>query len=177
MHKEGLDTAKAFNDGLDDMLAGAALEVEVETGIDGTDQDFIEDGSDDEATVDGDLEDEAFNDGDDVHLAAVSVQDEIHNIFGIQAPGVNYEDSSSGDDEVKIDCDDDGKAITNDEDKDFMDGDDYHLVAASIQAEIQNDLGIGAPGVNFEISSSSEDDGDGISSRDDVNNHLIEDSN
>ena len=43
-------------------------------------------------------------------------------------------------------------------DEDFNDGDDVHLQAAGIQAEIQNDLGIGAADVNFEVISSEDGD-------------------
>ncbi len=91
----------------------------------------LDDGNDDmlaaaavEAETRNDGDDEAFNDGDDENLAAAAAVEQAET-----------------------------ESEEYDEDEDFNDGDDFNLVAVGIQAEIQNDFGLGAPDDNYEVSS------------------------
>ena len=88
----------------------------------------------------------ALDDGNDDMLAAAAIEAETRN---------------DGDDEAFDDGDDENLAAAKaetgsdgyDEDEDFNDGDDVNLAAVGIQAEIQNDFGLGAPDDNYEVSS------------------------
>ena len=98
MHKQGLDTAIALDDGNDIMLEAAAVQVETarddEDFTDGDDVHLAAAGTPADnmlATASIKFEnDEDFNDGDDVHLDAARIMAEISYD--------NISSSSSGDD-------------------------------------------------------------------------------